>query len=338
VWSDEAARIYGYESDTKPSVELVLQRVHPDDIAIVQREIDRARQGEQEFDFELRLMMPDGTIKYVYALAHLLKDGGSDEIVGALMDITAAKQAQDALSKAQAELAHVTRVTSLGELAASIAHEVNQPLSAIVTNGAAGLRWLDRESPVLDEVRSSLESIIGDAKRASEVIHKIRSFSKKTNPEMTQLHINDVVDEAVSLIKREAFDHRVTMRLQLASGLPSVRGDRIQLQQVIFNLAINGVQAMAMVTDRPRVLFIRTQLLEPDQVLVAVEDGGAGIEPENLNRLFTAFYTTKLNGLGMGLSICRSIIEAHGGRVWASRNADRGMTFQFTISVCGQDD
>ena len=337
VWSDEAARIYGYESDTKPSVELVLQRVHPDDIAIVQREIDRARQGEQEFDFELRLMMPDGTIKYVYALAHLLKDGGSDEIVGALMDITAAKQAQDALSKAQAELAHVTRVTSLGELAASIAHEVNQPLSAIVTNGAAGLRWLDRESPVLDEVRSSLESIIGDAKRASEVIHKIRSFSKKTNPEMTQLHINDVVDEAVSLIKREAFDHRVTMRLQLASGLPSVRGDRIQLQQVIFNLAINGVQAMTMVADRPRVLFIRTQLLEPDQVLVAVEDGGVGIEPENLNRLFSAFYTTKPNGLGMGLSICRSIIEAHGGRVWASRNADRGMIFQFTISARGPD-
>ena len=337
VWSDEAARIYGYESDTKPSVELVLQRVHPDDIAIVQREIDRARQGEQEFDFELRLMMPDGTIKYVYALAHLLKDGGSDEIVGALMDITAAKQAQDALSKAQAELAHVTRVTSLGELAASIAHEVNQPLSAIVTNGAAGLRWLDRESPVLDEVRSSLESIIGDAKRASEVIHKIRSFSKKTNPEMTQPHINDVVDEAVSLIKREAFDHRVTMRLQLASGLPSVRGDRIQLQQVIFNLAINGVQAMTMVADRPRVLFIRTQLLEPDQVLVAVEDGGVGIEPENLNRLFSAFYTTKPNGLGMGLSICRSIIEAHGGRVWASRNADRGMIFQFTISARGPD-
>jgi PAS domain S-box-containing protein len=337
VWSDEAARIYGYESDTKPSVELVLQRVHPDDIAIVQREIDRARQGEQEFDFELRLMMPDGTIKYVYALAHLLKDGGSDEIVGALMDITAAKQAQDALSKAQAELAHVTRVTSLGELAASIAHEVNQPLSAIVTNGAAGLRWLDRESPLLDEVRSSLESIIGDAKRASEVIHKIRSFSKKTNPEMTQLHINDVVDEAVSLIKREAFDHRVTMRLQLASGLPSVRGDRIQLQQVIFNLAINGVQAMTMVADRPRVLFIRTQLLEPDQVLVAVEDGGVGIEPENLNRLFSAFYTTKPNGLGMGLSICRSIIEAHGGRVWASRNSDRGMIFQFTISARGPD-
>jgi C4-dicarboxylate-specific signal transduction histidine kinase len=302
----------------------------------VQREINRARQGEQEFDFEHRLLMPDGTIKYVYVLAHLVKDErGSDEIVGALMDITAAKTAQDALSKAQAELAHVTRVTSLGELAASIAHEVNQPLSAIVTNGAAGLRWLDRESPVLDEVRSSLESIIGDAKRASEVIHKIRSFSKKTNPEMTQLHINDVVDEAVSLIRREALDHRVTMRLELASGLPVVRGDRIQLQQVIFNLAINGVQAMAMVTDRPRVLFIRTQLIEPDLVLVAVEDGGVGIEPENLNRLFSAFYTTKPNGLGMGLSICRSIIEAHGGELQLERPAEekQGTTFLFDLPL-----
>jgi PAS domain S-box-containing protein len=337
AWSDEAARIYGYEPDTKPSVEFVLQRVHPDDIAIVHREIDRARQGEQKFDFEHRLMMPDGTIKYAHVLAHLVKDeGGSDEIVGALMDVTAAKQAQDALSKAQAELAHVTRVTSLGELAASIAHEVNQPLSAIITNGAAGLRWLGREPPVLDEVRSSMESIIGDAKRASEVIHKIRTFSKKTNPEMSRLCINDLVDEAVSLIRREAFEHRVTMRLELASGLPFVRGDRIQLQQVIFNVAINGVQAMAAVADRPRVLCIRTKLLEPDQVLVAVEDGGDGIEPENLNRLFSAFYTTKPNGLGMGLSICRSIIEAHGGRIWASRNADRGMTFQFTISAFRQ--
>ena len=336
VWSDEAARIYGYESGTEPSLELVLQRVHPDDVASVQHEIERARRGEKEFDFEHRLVMPDGTIKYVHVLAHLLKDErGNDEIVGALMDISAAKQAQDALGKAHAELAHVTRVTSLGEMAASIAHEVNQPLSGIVTNGAAGLRWLDREPPALDEVRASLNSIIGDAKRASGVIHRIRTFSKKTNPEMNQLHINDVVDEALSLVQREALRHRVTMRLQLAPELPLVRGDRIQLQQVIFNLAINGVQAMATITNRPRVLFIRTQQLEPDQVSVAVEDGGVGIEPENLKRLFSAFYTTKPDGLGMGLSICRSIIEAHGGRVWASANAGQGMTFQFVISACG---
>ena len=338
VWSEEAARIFGNAWDIKPSVELVLQRVHPDDVALVQQEIDRARQGGQEFDVEHRLMMPDGTIKHVHVLAHLVKDeSGSDEIVGALMDITATKQAQDALSRAQAELAHVTRVTALGELAASIAHEVNQPLAAIVVDGAAGLRWLDQQPPVLDEARSSMESMISDAKRAGEVIHRIRTLSKKTNPEMTQIDVNDVIEEAAALVRHEARSHRVAMRLQLAPGLPSIRGDRIQLQQVIINLAINGVQAMAMVADRTRELLIRTQKLESDRVLVAVQDVGVGIEPENLNRLFSAFYTTKPDGLGMGLSICRSIIEAHAGQLSASRNAGPGMTFQFTLPSHKQD-
>jgi len=338
VWSEEAARIFGNAWDIKPSVELVLQRVHPDDVALVQQEIDRARQGGQEFDVEHRLMMPDGTIKHVHVLAHLVKDeSGSDEIVGALMDITATKQAQDALSRAQAELAHVTRVTALGELAASIAHEVNQPLAAIVVDGAAGLRWLDQQPPVLDEARSSMESMISDAKRAGEVIHRIRTLSKKTNPEMTQIDVNDVIEEAAALVRHEARSHRVAMRLQLAPGLPSIRGDRIQLQQVIINLAINGVQAMAMVADRTRELLIRTHELESDRVLVAVKDVGVGIEPENLNRLFSAFYTTKPGGLGMGLSICRSIIEAHAGQLSASRNVGPGMTFQFTLPSHKQD-
>src|SRR5712672_1155039 len=338
VWSEEAARIFGNAWDIKPSVELVLQRVHPDDVALVQQEIDRARQGGQEFDVEHRLMMPDGTIKHVHVLAHLVKDeSGSDEIVGALMDITATKQAQDALSRAQAELAHVTRVTALGELAASIAHEVNQPLAAIVVDGAAGLRWLDQQPPVLDEARSSMESMISDAKRAGEVIHRIRTISKKTNPEMTQIDVNDVIEEAAALVRHEARSHRVAMRLQLAPGLPSIRGDRIQLQQVIINLAINGVQAMAMVADRARELLIRTHELESDRVLVAVKDVGVGIEPENLNRLFSAFYTTKPGGLGMGLSICRSIIEAHAGQLSASRNVGPGMTFQFTLPSHKQD-
>ena len=338
VWSEEAARIFGNAWDIKPSVELVLQRVHPDDVALVQQEIDRARQGGQEFDVEHRLMMPDGTIKHVHVLAHLVKDeSGSDEIVGALMDITATKQAQDALSRAQAELAHVTRVTALGELAASIAHEVNQPLAAIVVDGAAGLRWLDQQPPVLDEARSSMESMISDAKRAGEVIHRIRTLSKKTNPEMTQIDVNDVIEEAAALVRHEVRRYRVTMRLQLAPGLPSIRGDRIQLQQVIINLAINGVQAMAMVADRTRELLIRTHELESDRVLVAVKDVGVGIEPENLNRLFSAFYTTKPGGLGMGLSICRSIIEAHAGQLSASRNVGPGMTFQFTLPSHKQD-
>jgi C4-dicarboxylate-specific signal transduction histidine kinase len=220
-------------------------------------------------------------------------------------------------------------------MSASIAHEVNQPLAAIVTNGEAGLRWLDREVPEIAEALDAIRQIVGEAHRASGVIRGIREFSRKAVPEMIQLDINDVIEEAIALVRHEALRHGVTIRLQPAPGLPMVRGNQIQLQQVIINLVINAVQAMATITDRERVLFIRTQRQDSDQVLVAVEDAGVGIEPGKADRLFSAFYTTKPDGLGMGLSICRSIIDAHGGRVWASRNTGPGMTFQFTISADG---
>jgi C4-dicarboxylate-specific signal transduction histidine kinase len=241
------------------------------------------------------------------------------------------------LHVAQTELAHVTRMTTLGEMSASIAHEVNQPLAAIVTNGEAGLRWLDREVPEIAEALDAIRQIVGEAHRASGVIRGIREFSRKAAPEMVQLDINDVIEEAIALVRHEALRHGVTIRPQLAPAVPMVRGDRIQLQQVIINLVINAVQAMAAITDRERVLFVRTQRQDPGQVLVAVEDAGVGIEPGNADRLFSAFYTTKPDGLGMGLSICRSIIDAHGGRLWASRNTGPGMTFQFTISADGHD-
>jgi C4-dicarboxylate-specific signal transduction histidine kinase len=249
------------------------------------------------------------------------------------MDVTATRQAQNALQIAQAELARVARVTTLGEMSASIAHEVNQPLAAIVTNAEAGLRFLRHQVPDLEEARAALQQIVKDANRSSEVIRKIRDFAKKADPEMIQLNLNEVVEEAVTLVRHEVLRHGVAMRLDLASGLLPVLGDRIQLQQVIINLVVNGVQAMASTIDRERVLTIRAQQYQSDQVLVAVEDVGVGIEPGDADRLFKAFYTTKAQGLGMGLSICRSIIEAHGGRVWASVNAGPGMTFQFTISA-----
>ncbi len=248
------------------------------------------------------------------------------------MDVTAIKEAQEALQTAQAELAHVARVTALGEMSASIAHEVNQPLTAIVVSGEASLRWLTREVPNIDQALVAIRRIVDDANRASGVVGRIRKLARKADPQVIELDINEVIDETVPLVKRETLSHRVTLQLQLAPGLPSVRGDRIQLQQVIINLVINAVQAMATVTDRARVVIIRTQQHESDQVLVAVEDVGIGMAPESLNRLFRAFYTTKPDGMGMGLSICRSIIEAHGGRVWASPNIGPGMTFQFTIS------
>ena len=333
-WSDETYRILEVDRAVKPTIDVILQCVHPDDREFVRREIDRAAQGEQDYDYENRLLTPNGSVKHLQIRAHRLKyESGEEEIVGALMDVTATRKAQEALHVAQTELAHVTRMTTLGEMSASIAHEVNQPLAAIVTNGEAGLRWLDREVPEIAEALDAIRQIVGEAHRASGVIRGIREFSRKAAPEMVQLDINDVIEEAIALVRHEALRHGVAIRQQLAPGMPTVRGDRIQLQQVIINLVINAVQAMAAVTDRECVLFVRTQRQDPGQVLVAVEDAGVGIEPGDADRLFSAFYTTKPDGLGMGLSICRSIIDAHGGRVWASRNTGPGMTFQFTISA-----
>lgn len=336
-WSKETYRIMGFDETVRPTVDLTLQRSHPDDRNLVQQQFDRAVRGEQDYDYEHRLLMPDGLVKHVQVRAHRqVYPGGEEELVGALMDVTATRQAQDALQIAQAELAHVTRVTALGEMSASIAHEVSQPLAAIVANAQSSSRWLSREAPALEEALAAIGRIVNDAHRAVDVIRRIREFSKKTNPEMVQLDINEVVEEALTLLRREALRHGVAMRVELTPGPLPVLGDGIQLQQVIINLLVNAMQAMATVRDRERVLIVRAQRYESDQVLVAVEDVGVGIEAENANRLFTAFYTTKRDGLGMGLSICRSIIEAHGGRVWAAPNRGPGMTFQFALSAYRQ--
>jgi two-component system, LuxR family, sensor kinase FixL len=246
-------------------------------------------------------------------------------------DITERNQAQEALRRTQAELAHVNRVMTLGELTASIAHEVNQPLAGIVTNGAASLRWLDRKPPELDEARGAVQSMIDDGMRASEVIKRIRALSKKTELHKVRLNVNDLIDDVVRLVEREMLDQLVSLRLEVAPALPAVLGDRVQLQQVIINLVMNGMEAMASVTGRPRELVIAAHRHEGEQVLIAVRDSGVGIEPEAIDNLFNAFFTTKPNGMGMGLSISRSIIEAHGGRIWVTRNSGAGATFQFTL-------
>ena len=218
-------------------------------------------------------------------------------------------------------------------MGASIAHEVSQPLSAIAANGEAGLRWLAREVPETEQAIASMRGIISDAKRASEGVEKIRELARKVEPEVTQLDINEIIDEAVALVRREMVGHHVTLDLQPAPGLPPIRGDRIQLQQVIINLLINAVQAMATVADDARRITIRTQEHETHDVLVAIEDSGIGVAPEVLGRLFSPFYTTKPHGMGLGLSICRTIVEAHGGRIWACRNDGPGMTFKFVVSA-----
>jgi C4-dicarboxylate-specific signal transduction histidine kinase len=246
------------------------------------------------------------------------------------------QRAEEALQKSQAELAHITRVMTLGELMASLAHEVNQPLAAVLTNAQACLRWLALDPPRPDEARAAVERIVRDSNRASEVIQRIRALVKKTTPQMVALDINEVIREAISLERREMLTRQVSLRTELASALPTVLGDRIQLQQVVINLVMNAAEAMAPVTDRPRDMLIRSHQEDANEVLVAVTDSGLGIDSANVDRLFNAFFTTKPTGMGMGLSICRSIIVAHGGKLWVSPNADHGATFQFTLPRSSQ--
>jgi PAS domain S-box-containing protein len=334
VWSKETYRILGVDRSAKPTIELTLSRVHPDDREMVQRELNRVVRGKGECDYEHRLLSPDGVVKHLHVRARRVNyDSGEMEIVGALMDVTVARKAQEALHTAQAELAHVTRLTTLGEMSASIAHEVNQPLASIVTNGDACLRWLGRDVPQLDEARSAVRRMIGSAKRASEVISRIRELSKKRAFERARLDVNEVIHDVIALMRREIAGHRIALRLELGSSLPPVCGDRVQLQQVIMNLLMNGIQAMRSVTDGRHELLIRSRQDGSGQLLVAVEDSGVGIAPENVDRLFDAFFTTKSDGMGIGLSICRSIIEQHDGRIWATRNSGTGSTFQFTLPV-----
>jgi PAS domain S-box-containing protein len=255
-------------------------------------------------------------------------------------DITAtirADHAEQALRKAQAELAHVTRVTTLGELTASIAHEVNQPLAAVVANAEACLRWLDRDNPDLAAARRSVEWVINDSCRASDVIRRVRALANKTDIEKVPLDVNNVVREAIALVQRELSSHQVSLRTEFAPALPTILGDRIQLQQVIINLVMNGIEAMDPITERPRELVVRSYQDETQHACVSVTDCGVGIDAENANRLFNAFFTTKSSGLGMGLSICRSIVEAHGGRISARRNEGPGVTVQFILPSHQED-
>ena len=243
------------------------------------------------------------------------------------------KRAEEALRQTRAELAHVTRVMTVGALTASIAHEVNQPLAAVVTNGNACLRWLAREVPDVEEARAAVERVIREGHRASEVIRRIRALAQKTDPQAAWLDLNDVIREVIALMHGEARQQRVAFWTDLAGALPPVLGDRVQLQQVLLNLLINGLEAMQAVTGRPRELWIRSQRPDADTVLVAVQDAGIGLDPQQMARLFDAFFTTKPGGMGMGLAISRTIIEAHGGRLWATPNDGPGATFQFTLPL-----
>jgi signal transduction histidine kinase len=282
--------------------------------------------------------MPEGSIKYLRTVAHETRDReGRREIIGAVQDVTERQLSEVALSKVRSELARMARAASLGALTASIAHEVSQPLSGIITNANAGLRMLAAEPPKVDGALETVRRTLRDGNRASAVISKLRALFGNKDVTTELMDLNEATREVIALLLTELQRNRVTLRSELDHNLPPVAGDRIQLQQVILNLLLNASEAMSNVADRPRLLVIRTARDGEESVGVIVQDAGIGIDPHNVDRLFDAFYTTKSGGMGMGLSVSRSIVESHHGRLWALPNDGPGATFSFSIPRAIED-
>src|SRR5712664_2319479 len=332
TWSEELYRIFGFERDVPVTLDLIATRVHPEDIPLLNDMVERARGAVTDFEYEYRLLMPDNSVKYLHLIAHGIRDNdGRLEYIGAVQDVTQRQISEEALAKARSELAHVASVTSLATLTASIAHEVNQPLSGIVTNACTCLRMLTLDPPNVDGARETARRTIRDGNRASDVITRLRALFSKKHTLAEQVHLNDATREVIALSLSELQRNRVILRSELANDLPLVTGDRVQLQQVILNLLRNASDAMNTVHDRSRELLITTEREEGDRVRLTVQDAGVGFDPQTADRLFETFYTTKNDGMGVGLCVSRSIIESHQGRLWATLNDGQGATFSFSI-------
>ncbi|HEX2452114.1 MAG TPA: ATP-binding protein [Vicinamibacterales bacterium] len=332
TWSDQLYRIFEFDPGMPVTLELIGTRVHPDDMPLLRDRLERARDAGTDFEHEHRLQMPDQSIKYLHMVAHAIRDeDGRLEYIGAVQDVTARRLSEQELAKAQAELAHVARVSALSTLTASIAHEVNQPLSGIITNASTCLRMLAADPPDVDGARETARRAIRDGNRASEVIARVRTLFTRKELATESVDLNAATREVTALLLGELQHNRVSLQLELAQDLRTVTGDRIQLQQVILNLVRNASDAMAGVDDRPRQLLIRTEDEDGDRVRVSVRDAGVGVDPQNLSKMLDAFYTTKSDGMGIGLSVSRSIIERHHGRLWAEPNDGPGATFLFSI-------
>jgi PAS domain S-box-containing protein len=331
--SEEWYRIHGFDSEKgMPAWEERLQRVHPEDRAKWRGAIDRAIDKKGDYEVEFRILLPDGTVKYIHTVGHPVLNASGDlvQFVGSSMDISASKRAEEALRQAQADLARVNRVTTMGELTASLAHELNQPIAAAVTNANTCLRWLTRDHPDVEEARAAAMRIVKDGTRAADIISRIRLLFKKGTPQREPEDVNEVIREMIVLLGGETTRYSISIRTDLAADLPQVMGDRVQLQQVLMNLMINGIDAMKDV-DGTRELAIKSQRGENEEVVLSVTDSGVGLPPHQADQIFNAFFTTKPHGTGMGLRISRSIIESHGGRLWAADNSPRGASFYFTL-------
>jgi C4-dicarboxylate-specific signal transduction histidine kinase len=329
-WSEESFRIFEYGNTLSPTIDMLLQRIHPDDLARVKSTIDLASADGKSIDIEHRLLMPDGSVKHIHVVVHVVPNEASQlEFNGAVMDVTAAKHAEEELHKTRTELVHVARVTTAGELSASIAHEINQPLSVIVTRASAALRWLRAEKPNLEKAVASLEGILAGGLRAGEIVASVRAMFKKDAPQKASTDINEIIRTVLSIVRVELQRKNIDLQTQLDAHLPPVEGDKVQLQQVVLNLVMNGIEAMDSV--RPRMLKVQTDQTKSGMVRALIEDTGTGIDPTNVDQIFKPLFTTKASGMGIGLSICRSIIESHNGRIWVSDGTSGGSIFRIEL-------
>jgi len=332
-WSEECYRLLGFDPHRDVArFETFFQRIHPDDQARMMEQFEGASREKTGFEFDYRILHPGGDIRDIHTVGHPVfsRSGDLTEYVGTVMDITERKRAEEALHQAQAELAHVNRATTMGELTASLAHEVNQPIAAAVTDANTCLRWLTRDQPEVEEACAAAARVVKDATRAAEIINRVRLLFKKSAPERELVDVNEVIPKMIVLLYGEAARYQISVRAELAADLPYVIGDRVQLQQVIMNLIVNSIDAMKDV-DGTRELVVRSQRTENEQVLVSVIDTGVGVPQQHASQIFNAFFTTKSHGTGLGLRISRSIVESHGGRLWAADNFPRGANFCFTL-------
>ena len=338
IWSEQVYRIFELDPAVPVTLELIFTRLHPEDIPAFEEMLDRQLRDGTDFEHDHRLLLPDRTVKYLHVVAQATRDqDGSLLYVAAVQDVTQQRRSEEALGKFRSELAHMARVTTLGALTASIAHEVNQPLSGILTNASTGLRMLSAHPPNVEGARETARRTIRDANRAADVITRLRGLFAKKDFTTELVDLNEATREVVALAACELNRSRVVLRTELAEDLPPAMGDRIQLQQVILNLMLNASDAMRGVDDRPRQLVIRTESEGGKRVRLSIQDVGVGLNSESVDQLFQAFYTTKPEGMGMGLSISRSIIEGHQGRLWAAPNDGPGATFSFSIPSGSKD-